>query len=141
MNGSKRIEIAIELKPVADELLQRFREKFGRNPGPLDPLFFDPDSDHPVALSQAKLDRVWNLLVDTWLQRREITPEIAYAMKKTGRIISEENRPLSSKEELAQWNEALNEYAQATSDKHSKKGVTECVRGCQRTVGVKATRP
>jgi hypothetical protein len=28
-----------------------FREKFGRDPGPDDPVFFDPDADEPTPLS------------------------------------------------------------------------------------------
>jgi hypothetical protein len=30
--------------------LQAFREKFGRDPGPDDPVFFDPDADEPTPL-------------------------------------------------------------------------------------------
>ena len=34
-----------------------FKEKFGREPGPKDPIFFDPDCDVPTPLSEAKLKR------------------------------------------------------------------------------------
>ena len=34
-----------------------FIEKFGREPGPKDPIFFDPDFDVPTPLSKAKLKR------------------------------------------------------------------------------------
>jgi len=34
-----------------------FIEKFGREPGPKDPIFFDPDCDVPTPLSEAKLKR------------------------------------------------------------------------------------
>ena len=37
--------------------LKLFKEKFGREPGPKDPIFFDPDSDVPTPLSEAKLKR------------------------------------------------------------------------------------
>ncbi len=36
---------------------ESFVEKFGREPGPGDPLFFDPDYDVPVPLTEAKLRR------------------------------------------------------------------------------------
>jgi hypothetical protein len=31
------------------EQLVRFRQKFGRDPGPDDPVFFDPEKDTPTA--------------------------------------------------------------------------------------------
>ena len=34
-----------------------FIEKFGRAPGPKDPIFFDPDFDVPTPLSEEKLKR------------------------------------------------------------------------------------
>ncbi len=37
--------------------LKLFKEKFGREPGPKDPIFFDPDCDVPTPLSGAKLKR------------------------------------------------------------------------------------
>ena len=37
--------------------LKLFEEKFGREPGPKDPIFSDPDSDVPIPLSEAKLKR------------------------------------------------------------------------------------
>ena len=37
--------------------LKLFKEKFGREPGPKDPIFFDPDCDVPTPLSEAKLKR------------------------------------------------------------------------------------
>ena len=37
--------------------LKLFEEKFGREPGPKDPIFFDPDCDVPTPLSEAKLRR------------------------------------------------------------------------------------
>ncbi|MFI2747265.1 hypothetical protein ACH5BA_13310 [Kitasatospora sp. NPDC018623] len=35
------------LQDAVQRQLARFREKFGREPGPDDPLFFDPDADEP----------------------------------------------------------------------------------------------
>ena len=34
-----------------------FKETFGREPGPKDPIFFDPDFDVPTPLSEEKLKR------------------------------------------------------------------------------------
>ncbi len=44
------------------ELLEKqrdmFREKFGREPGPEDPVFFDPEADQPAVMSKEKRDRM-----------------------------------------------------------------------------------
>jgi hypothetical protein len=42
---------------------QLFREKFGREPGPEDPLFFDPDSAVPEFLSAESQEKTWRALV------------------------------------------------------------------------------
>jgi hypothetical protein len=44
---------------VREALLEQrkaFIEKFGREPGPEDPVFFDPDKDVPTAIDAARLD-------------------------------------------------------------------------------------
>ena len=37
--------------------MKNFKEKFGRGPGPDDPVFFDPDHDVPTPLTEAKVKR------------------------------------------------------------------------------------
>ena len=37
--------------------LESFKDKFGREAGPGDPLFFDPDHDVPTPLTEAKVKR------------------------------------------------------------------------------------
>ena len=44
---------------VHDALLEQrkaFIEKFGREPGPNDPVFFDPDKDVPTRIDAGRLD-------------------------------------------------------------------------------------
>jgi hypothetical protein len=44
---------------VYDALLEQrkaFIEKFGREPGPNDPVFFDPDKDVPTQIDAARMD-------------------------------------------------------------------------------------
>ncbi|AMK20829.1 hypothetical protein [Sphingobium sp. MI1205] len=42
--------------PIPEEVLQAqyaaFKKKFGRAPGPHDPLFFDPDADEPTHIGR-----------------------------------------------------------------------------------------
>lgn len=37
------------------EQLESFRRKFGRDPGPNDPIFFDPDADEPRPVDNMKM--------------------------------------------------------------------------------------
>lgn len=37
---------------------EHFREKFGRDPGPEDPVFFDPDADEPRPLSEKQIAKL-----------------------------------------------------------------------------------
>jgi hypothetical protein len=44
---------------VHEALLEQrkaFIEKFGREPGPTDPVFFDPDKDVPTPIDPARMD-------------------------------------------------------------------------------------
>ena len=51
----KVIKMNKELYEAIMQQQKSFVEKFGREPGPNDPLFFDPDSDVPIPLSESKL--------------------------------------------------------------------------------------
>ena len=39
-----------------------------------------------------------------------VRPELIYAMKKTGRIVTESNQHLLTDEELQEWQDAIKEY-------------------------------
>jgi hypothetical protein len=49
--GSKKKAARMLLR----EQLEAFREKFGRDPLPHEPVFFDPDGDDPVPLTEEKM--------------------------------------------------------------------------------------
>ena len=99
-----------EIEQTLDELFCRFREKFGRDPGENDPIFFDPHSDQPIPSRQEALNEMWERLADAMVCQGEITPEIAYAMKKTGLLVTEQTKDLLRDNELDEWNKALAEY-------------------------------
>ena len=44
-----------EVVGALEEQRESFREKFGREPGPEDPVFFDPDADEPRLLDPNKM--------------------------------------------------------------------------------------
>jgi hypothetical protein len=66
---------------VHDALLKQreaFRAKFGRDPGPGDPVFFDPDADTPTQISQERMEAD----LDEALRKAGIDPAKAVAFKK-----------------------------------------------------------
>jgi hypothetical protein len=48
---SDRIPLTPDAAKLLDQQLSLFRAKFGREPGPEDPVFFDPDAEEPRPLS------------------------------------------------------------------------------------------
>ena len=52
---TKTIKMSPELAQAMQEQLASFKEKFGRDAGPNDPVFFDPDADTPQPISVAAL--------------------------------------------------------------------------------------
>jgi hypothetical protein len=99
-----------EVELALEERLACFRAKFGRDPAPNDPIFFDPDSDQPVPLPREALNEMWNRLADAMVCQGEMTAEDAYAMKKTGYLVTEQTKHLLSDTQLAEWNDAVEEY-------------------------------
>ena len=92
----------------ADDLMRQqkatFHRKFGRDPGPDDPVFFDPDKDEPTPLDleQAFAD------LPNQMRLAGIRPELIYAYEKTGLILMEgEEYPESIKDE---YQAAMREY-------------------------------
>jgi len=53
----KVIKMNKELHEAVIRQLESFKEKFGREAGPDDPLFFDPDYDEPTTLTEPKVKR------------------------------------------------------------------------------------
>jgi hypothetical protein len=98
----------VHLSPWAVEALEAqrdlFREKFGRDPGPHDPVFFDPDADEPRRLtldpSQVEADML----------TAGARPEVAYAIAKTGVLLQEDNEHLYPDDAKAEFWEAVEEY-------------------------------
>lgn len=87
---------------------QLFRVVFGREPSPMDPVFWDPDREHegPFPIGHMKATRA----MDQFLAKSGIRPEIAYAMALTRLKITEENNHLYSDEDLLAWEYAVGDY-------------------------------
>jgi hypothetical protein len=87
---------------------QAFRDKFGRDPGPHDPVFFDPDSHAPTLLPLERLQRE----VVGGMMRAGLSPALIYAYCRTGLVATEENYSLLSPRDRVAWECAIEEYFQ-----------------------------
>jgi hypothetical protein len=81
-----------ERKRRTAELLRKQREafvkKFGREPGPDDPIVFDPDADSPVALTK---DKLRTQMIEV-MQAAGSPPHLVFAYAKIGLIAGWHNR-------------------------------------------------
>lgn len=97
---------AVPLTPEArDELgsavavqREKFIAKFGREPGPDDPIFFDLDEDK-VRADTADAMRAAG-----------ISPALIYAYEETGLIVTQDNRNLIPDVELREFDAKVREY-------------------------------
>ena len=105
----KTIPLNAEAQRAIQEQLRKFRKKFGREAGPEDPIFFDPDADTPQPISKAGLDEMTSQILSA-AGKAGVRPELIYAMRKTGRIVTESNQQLLTDGELQEWQDAIEEY-------------------------------
>jgi len=103
---SNRMPLPAETPDAIACQLEAFRKKFGRDPGPDDPIFFDPDATEPVPLNPQQYEQD---MIETMAQAG-VNPAFIYAFKRTGRIVTESNKHRFSEKELRRWNDAISEY-------------------------------
>jgi hypothetical protein len=92
---------------ILQEQRQRFIDKYGREPGPNDPVFLD----------MPPLEHIEHQTVEA-MKEAGIDPAFIYAFEKTGLLLTEENQHLIPEEDLADWDAAIEEYEM----KHRKRG-------------------
>lgn len=107
----KIIPINHETAEIIAQRKKLFREQFGREPGPDDPLFFESSVTVPQFLSDESTDEIWKSLLQA-VGGSGIDPAIVYAMNKTGRIVTETNVHFLTYAELQEWDDAMDEYHQ-----------------------------
>jgi hypothetical protein len=86
---------------------EAFRAKFGREMGPDDPFFFDPELDYPQFRAADAADEAVDFLAHV-MSEIGLDPSLIYAFKRTGGLFP--TMPEITADELAEWNAALNEY-------------------------------
>ena len=60
---------------------------------------------------------LWERLADAFLHSNEITPETAYAMKKTGLLVTKQNEGLLTAAQRNAWRDALYEYRASRAER------------------------
>lgn len=105
----KTISLNDEATAALKEQQRSFREKFGADPGPEDPIFLDPNADTPQPISEAGLDEMMGRILSA-AGKAGVRPELIYAMRKTGRIVTASNQDLLTDDELQEWQDAIEEY-------------------------------
>ncbi len=95
------------LDEAVREQLAAFRAKFGRDPLPHEPVFFDPNKDVPTAM---EIDDATGDEIREAMTQAGVRPELIYAYDKTGLILSEENRDIYPQEILDEYDAAIEKY-------------------------------
>ena len=83
-----------------------FEEKFGRPPGPDDPLFFDPDADEPQPMSLPGVETA----TVSMLEAAGISPAWIYAYQHTDGLLPRPDGSFTSERDSAEWHEAVDRY-------------------------------
>jgi SEC-C motif len=87
-----------ELEQALAVQREKFIAKFGREPGPDDPIFFDLDED------KARDD------VANAMRASGIAPALIYAYEETGLIVTEDNRRMIPDVDLREFDAKVREY-------------------------------
>jgi hypothetical protein len=108
----EQIEASHDLSEALKALDEPFQSKFGREPGPGDPLFFEPDADVPQPPTTVRQNELIAAMLQIMLNSG-IDPAFAYAFQKTGLLLTEDNVNLLTAAELARWDDAIAEFKTA----------------------------
>jgi len=118
----KKVTMTPKLEEILKEQRKLFIRKFGREPGPDDPLFFDPDADTPQFITEQTRGRLIEQMVEA-MRNAGIDEGYIYAYRKTGLLITEENVHLMTPKELEAFEEAIREYERSKGMKRKNRGL------------------
>lgn len=108
-DGKVRTPMSPAAQEAMKERFEAFVAKFGREPGPTDPIFFDPAKDVPVPM---EFGVEFETEVMTVMLRAGFDPMLVYSYWKTGRMVTKENSQLLEDANLAEWLAACEEWKQ-----------------------------
>lgn len=102
------IEVPAELLDAFEETRLAFVEKFGREPRPEDPVFFDPEADEPREMTSAQVAEI-EREASKAMREAGLSEAYIYAWKKTGMLLTQDNEDLFTEEELDEFDAAMDE--------------------------------
>jgi len=106
----------MRLDEDANALLQAqirgFEEKFGRPPGPDDPIFFDPDADEPRPIQLIDLKAKTTAM----LEAAGISGAWIYAYQHTQGLLPRPDGTFNSEADRREWDEAIERYLRTHPD-------------------------
>ena len=91
---------------IVDELRARFQQKFGRPPGPGDPMFFDAEADPMDPIDQPRFDAA---LISA-MAAVGVDSAIIHAYCQTGWLLTEQNIRQWSRHDRDRWQAMVEEY-------------------------------
>ncbi|MGO1510426.1 MAG: hypothetical protein ACTHW4_07625 [Actinomycetales bacterium] len=100
-------EVGSEITDLFGRRRDAFIEKFGREPGPEDPIFFDPEANEPQPLPDDGFDFD---LVSEAFEAAGLDPAYAQAYRELGCIVTEMNRHTFTAHEVEAWDEAVERH-------------------------------
>ncbi|WP_371653381.1 MULTISPECIES: hypothetical protein [unclassified Streptomyces] len=100
------------MREAMEGQLDAFREKFGRDPGPDDPLVFDPDADEPTPLTNEYFGDMMSDMAELAAEMG-IDPAFFHAWREVGYLVTEANRGMFTTAEVLAFSRALARYRQA----------------------------
>ncbi|CAM5741411.1 hypothetical protein [Streptomyces afghaniensis 772] [Streptomyces afghaniensis] len=101
-----------ELMEGLEGQLEAFREKFGREPGPGDPLFFDPEADEPTRLTKEYFDDMLLRMAER-AKEMGVDPAFLHAWREVGYVVTEDTRSGFTAAEVIAFNRALARHREA----------------------------
>jgi hypothetical protein len=106
MSAKRTYRLNADAIAAIREMQRAIRTNCLGEPGYEDVLAFDPESDIPQPDTEAKIK---DMMGDT-ADAMKLAPDLAYAIRKTGLVVTDRNKHLLDDDQVAAWCEALDEY-------------------------------
>ncbi|MGV0718190.1 hypothetical protein ABQE93_22575 [Mycolicibacterium sp. XJ662] len=109
LSWSRESEAGKQMHDALQGQLDAFTAKFGREPGPEDPIFFDPNSDEPVPMRPESEAQNWAALYRV-AEEAGLDPAYIRAWEELGYVVTEMNQRLFSAQEVEEYFEAVRRF-------------------------------
>ncbi|MGK5639764.1 hypothetical protein ACSNOK_15840 [Streptomyces sp. URMC 126] len=119
-DGSSLVRISTEtehgrnLMEALEAQREAFRVKFGRDPGPGDPILFDPEADEPTRLTREHFDEMMLAMAECAVELG-LDPAYIHASREVGYLVTTETMSMFTAAELIAYKRAVARHRQAAS--------------------------